>query len=129
MRIGLRPLRPAARAGSSARNEPRPDLRDDNGVDPGHRRALFLPTTGDEVLPEPVGVPSTHSRGVDLLIGTTLEEANLGFGADEFAAFDAHDALAELAATYPDAERSSNDTVSTTRPSPPRKRSRPPTRT
>jgi hypothetical protein len=45
---------------------------------PGHRRALVLPTTGDDVLPDPVGVPSTHSRGVDLLIGTTLEEANLG---------------------------------------------------
>jgi para-nitrobenzyl esterase len=86
------------------RNEPRPDLRDDNGVDSGHGRALFLPTTGDDVLPDPVGAPSTHSRGVDLLIGTTLEEANLGFGADEFAAFDAHDAVAELAATYPDAE-------------------------
>ncbi|WP_433664074.1 carboxylesterase/lipase family protein [Nocardia sp. CA-128927] len=86
------------------RNEPRPDLRDDNGIDPGHRRALFLPTTGDDVLPDPVGVPSAHSRGVDLLIGTTLEEANLGLGAEAFAAFDAHDAIAELAATYPDAE-------------------------
>ncbi|MEV6557428.1 carboxylesterase family protein [Nocardia sp. NPDC051756] len=84
------------------RHRPRPDLRDDNGVDPGHRRALFLPTTGDDVLPDPVGAPSRH--GVDLLIGTTLEEANLGLGAEQFAAFDAHDAVTELAATYPDAE-------------------------
>jgi para-nitrobenzyl esterase len=86
------------------RDEPRPDLRDDNGVDPGHRRALFLPTTGDDVLPDPIGVPSTYSHDVDLLIGTTLEEANLGLGADEFAGFDACRAVAELAATYPDAE-------------------------
>ncbi|KAA8887122.1 carboxylesterase/lipase family protein [Nocardia colli] len=84
------------------RNQPRPDLRDANGIDPGHRRALFLPTTGDDVLPDPVGVPSRH--GVDLLIGTTLEEANLGLGAEQFAAFDAQAAVAELAATYPDAE-------------------------
>lgn len=90
--------------GALLRNKPFPDLRDDKGVDPGHGRALFLPTTGDDVLPDPVGVPSTHSHGVDLLIGTTLEEANLGFGADKFAAFDTHDAVAELAATYPDAE-------------------------
>jgi para-nitrobenzyl esterase len=113
-RLGTSPTTGAFRAFSAPdllraqaallRGEPRPDLRDDNGVDPGHRRALFLPTTGDDVLPDPVGVPSTHSRGVDLLIGTTLEEANLGFGADEFAAFDAHDAVAELAATCPDAE-------------------------
>lgn len=86
------------------RNEPRPDLRDDNGVDPGHRRALFLPTTGDDVLPDPIGVPTAHSHDVDLLIGTTLEEANLGLGAEEFAGFDAHRAVTELAATYPDAE-------------------------
>lgn len=86
------------------RNGPRPDLRDEHGVDPGHRRALFLPTTGDDILPDPVGVPSTHSRGIDLLIGTTLEEANLGLGADEFANFDEHRAVAELAATYPAAE-------------------------
>ncbi|MFC9436409.1 carboxylesterase/lipase family protein [Nocardia sp. NPDC057030] len=84
------------------RNEPRPDLRDGNGVDPGHRRALFLPTTGDDVLPDPVGVASSHD--VDLLIGTTLEEANLGLGAEQFAAFEAPDAVAELAATHPDAE-------------------------
>jgi para-nitrobenzyl esterase len=113
-RLGTSPTTGAFRAFSAPdllraqaallRSEPRPDLRDDNGVDPGHGRALFLPTTGDDVLPDPVGVPSTHSRGVDLLIGTTLEEANLGFGADEFAAFDARKAVAELAATYPDAE-------------------------
>ncbi len=113
-RLGTSPTTDAFRAFSAPellraqaallRNEPHPDLRDDNGFDPGHRRALFLPTTGDDVLPDPVGVPSTHSRGVDLLIGTTLEEVNLGFGADEFAAFDARDAVAELAATYPDAE-------------------------
>jgi para-nitrobenzyl esterase len=81
-----------------------PDLRDDHGVDPGHGRALFLPTTGDDVLPEPVGVPSTHACEVDLLIGTTLEEANLGFGAEAFAAFDVPQAVAELAATCPNAE-------------------------
>ena len=86
------------------RNEPRPDLRDANGVDPGHRRALFLPTTGDDVLPDPIGVASAHSHDVALLIGTTREEANLGLGADEFAGFDAHRAITELAATYPDAE-------------------------
>ncbi|BAH52756.1 putative carboxylesterase [Rhodococcus opacus B4] len=113
-RLGISPAAGAFRAcsapdllraqGALLRHEPRPDLRDDNGVDPGHGRALFLPTTGDDVLPDPVGVPSAHARGVDLLIGTTLEEANLGFGADEFADFDADDAVAELAATYPDAE-------------------------
>jgi para-nitrobenzyl esterase len=86
------------------RTEPRPDLRDDNGVDQGHRRALFLPTTGDDVLPAPIGVPSTHSHDVALLIGTTREEANLGLGAEEFAGFDAHRAVAELAATHPGAE-------------------------
>ncbi|PXX71584.1 carboxylesterase type B [Nocardia tenerifensis] len=86
------------------RRAARPDLRDDNGIDPGHGRAPFLPTTGDDVVPDPVGVASTHSRGVDLLTGTTLEEAALGFGAEKFAAFDAHDAVAELAATYPEAE-------------------------
>ena len=86
------------------RNEPRPDLRSDDGIDPGHRRALFLPTTGDDVLPDPIGVPSIYSHDVDLLIGTTLEEANLGLGADEFAGFDAHRAVTELLATYPDAE-------------------------
>lgn len=90
--------------GALLRTEAMPDLRDDNGIDPGHRRALFLPTTGDDVLPDPVGVPSRHSRGIDLLIGTTREEANLGFGAEQFATFDAHDAIAELAATYPDAD-------------------------
>ena len=90
--------------GALLRGQSAPDLREGNGVDPGHRRALFLPTTGDDVLPDPVGAPSTHSRGIDLLIGTTLEEANLGFGAEAFAAFDAHDAVAELSATYPDAE-------------------------
>lgn len=86
------------------RSEPRPDLRNDEGVDPGHRRALFLPTTGDDVLPDPIGVPSMGSHDVDLLIGTTLEEANLGLGADEFAGFDARRAVTELVATYPDAE-------------------------
>ena len=90
--------------GSLLWTEPRPDLRDASGVDPGHRRALFLPTTGDDVLPDPVGVPSSHARGLALLIGTTAEEANLGFGAEAFAAFDARAAIAELAATYPDAE-------------------------
>jgi para-nitrobenzyl esterase len=113
-RLGTPPTADAFRAipvpdllraqGALLRGEPRPDLRDEHGVDPGHRRALFLPTTGDDVLPDPVGVPSPSARGVDLLIGTTLEEANLGFGADEFAAFDAHDAVAELGATHPGAE-------------------------
>jgi para-nitrobenzyl esterase len=65
---------------------------------------LFLPTTGDDVLPDPVGVRSAHARDIPLLIGTTLEEVNLGFGAEAFAGFAARDAVAELAATYPDAE-------------------------
>jgi para-nitrobenzyl esterase len=86
------------------RNNTRPDLRDADGVDPGHGRALFLPTTGDDILPDPVGTPSAHSDDVGLLIGTTLEEANLGLGADGFSGFDARRAVAELAATYPDAE-------------------------
>jgi para-nitrobenzyl esterase len=113
-RLGTSPTAGAFRAVSAPnllrgqaalfRSEPRPDLRDENGVDPGHGRALFLPTTGDDVLPDPVGVPSRHSRDVDLLIGTTREEAKLGFGAEAFAAFDARAAVAELAATYPDAE-------------------------
>ncbi|MFC4604413.1 carboxylesterase/lipase family protein [Rhodococcus kronopolitis] len=113
-RLGTSPTADAFRALTAAdllraqtallRIEPRPDLRDGTGVDPGHGRALFLPTTGDEVLPDPLGAASAHSLGVALLIGTTLEEANLGFGADGFADFDADDAVAELAATYPDAE-------------------------
>lgn len=113
-RLGTSPTAAAFRAVSAAnvlraqgallRAEPRLDLRDDSGVDPGHGRALFLPTTGDDVLPDPVGVPSTHARNVDLMIGTTLEEARLGFGAEAFAGFDADDAIAELAATSPDAE-------------------------
>jgi para-nitrobenzyl esterase len=112
-RLGISPTTAAFRAvpiptllraqGALLRNEP-PDLRDENGVDPGHRRALFLPTTADDVLPDPIGAPSTHSRDVALLIGTTLEEANLGFGAEEFAGFDAKDAVAELGATWPEAE-------------------------
>ncbi len=113
-RLGIAPTAEAFRAiaadhllraqAALLRNEPRPDLREDTGVDPGHRRAVFLPTTGDDVLPEPVGVPSAHSRDVELLIGTTLEEANLGFGAEAFAGFEARDAVAELAASYPDAQ-------------------------
>jgi para-nitrobenzyl esterase len=89
--------------GALLRSDP-PDLRDDLGLDPGHRRALFLPTTGDDVLPEAVGVASPHARGVELLLGTTLEEANLGFGAEAFAGFDARAAVAELAVTHPEAE-------------------------
>lgn len=80
----------------------RPDLRDEHGIDAGHGRALFLPSTGDDVLPDPAGVGAAHE--VELLIGTTLEEANLGFGAEAFARFDASAAIAELSATYPDAE-------------------------
>lgn len=86
------------------RNAPRPDLRDASGVDPGHGRALFLPTTGDDALPEAVGAQNRHSGGVPLLIGTTREEARLGFGAEAFAGFSARDAVADLAATWPDAE-------------------------
>ena len=138
-RLGTSPTADALRAFSARellraqaallRGEPRPDLRDDHGVDPGHRRALFLPTTGDDVLPDPVGVPSTRARGIDLLIGTTREEANLGLGAEEFAAFDARDAVAELAATHPDAEallrrHGLHDPGIT-----PARRSRPPTQT
>ncbi|MFZ5446513.1 MAG: carboxylesterase/lipase family protein [Myxococcota bacterium] len=86
------------------RGTPRLDLRDEHGLDPGHGRALFLPTTGDDVLPEPTGVSSSHARSVELLISTTLEEARLGFGAEAFAAFDARAAVAELAATFPHAQ-------------------------
>ena len=113
-RLGVAPSVEAFRAiatsqvvraqGALLRGETRPDLRDANGLDPGHGRAPFLPTTGDDVLPDAVGVPCTRARGLDLLIGTTLEEANLGLGAEAFATFDARDAVAELAATYPDAE-------------------------
>ncbi len=113
-RLGTSPTPDAFRAlaaphllraqGALLRGEPRLDLRDGHGVDRGHGRALFLPTTGDDVLPDPVGAPSPHTRGVELLIGTTLEEANLGFGAEAFAGFDAEHAIAELAATFPDAE-------------------------
>jgi para-nitrobenzyl esterase len=113
-RLGTAPTPAAFRAiaaptllraqGALLRTEPRPDLRDAHGVDPGHGRALFLPTTGDDVLPDAVGVSTTHSHGIDLLIGTTLEETNLGFGAEAFAGFDAQQAVAELAATWPEAE-------------------------
>lgn len=78
--------------GALLRRDARPDLRDAHGVDAGHGRALFLPTTGDDVLPA-----SASARDIPLLIGTTLEEANLGFGAEAFAKFDAAAAIAELA--------------------------------
>lgn len=86
--------------GALLRGPARPDLRDAQGVDAGHGRALFLPTTGDDVLPE----AAAASLDVELLIGTTLEEANLGFGAEAFPGLDARAAIAELATTYPHAE-------------------------
>lgn len=90
--------------GSLFRGTPRPDVRDERGLDPAHGRALFLPSTGDDVLPDAVGTPTPHAHAVDLLLGTTREEANLAFGAEQFARFDAAAAVAELATTWPDAE-------------------------
>lgn len=57
------------------------DLRDAQGFDPGFGLGRFNPVFGDDVLPEPplAALASGRGREVDLLIGTTTEEADLWF--------------------------------------------------
>jgi para-nitrobenzyl esterase len=57
------------------------DMRDSTGRDPSFGITRFLPVHGDDVLPEPVMAAFGKGAGreIDLLIGTTREEANLFF--------------------------------------------------
>jgi para-nitrobenzyl esterase len=57
------------------------DMRDRHGRDPSFGITRFMPVHGDDVLPEPmiVALGKGASREIDLLIGTTSEEANLFF--------------------------------------------------
>lgn len=55
------------------------DLRDEDGFDPGFGLGRFNPVIGDDVLPVNPLEALTQGRGadIDLLIGTTVEEANV----------------------------------------------------
>ncbi len=57
------------------------DTRDSEGRDPSFGITRFLPIHGDDVLPEPMieALANGAGREIDLLIGTTSEEANLFF--------------------------------------------------
>lgn len=57
------------------------DMRDKEGRDPAFGITRFLPVHGDDVLPEPClqALAKGAGREIDLLIGTTSEEANLFF--------------------------------------------------
>jgi para-nitrobenzyl esterase len=57
------------------------DMRDKEGRDPSFGITRFLPVHGDDVLPEPMidALRNGASENIDLLIGTTSEEANLFF--------------------------------------------------
>lgn len=57
------------------------DLRDENGREPAYGLSRFLPVHGDDVLPvQPLkAVQDGAGAGVDLLIGSNLEEMNLYF--------------------------------------------------
>jgi para-nitrobenzyl esterase len=57
------------------------DMRDNTGRDPSFGITRFLPVHGDDVLPVPMidALRNGASRDIDLLIGTTSEEANLFF--------------------------------------------------
>jgi para-nitrobenzyl esterase len=57
------------------------DMRDEKGWDPSFGITRFLPVHGDDVLPKPAieALRQGAGRGIQLLIGTTTEEANLFF--------------------------------------------------
>jgi para-nitrobenzyl esterase len=57
------------------------DMRDKAGRDPSFGITRYLPVHGDDVLPEPTmaALGKGAAREIDLLIGTTSEEANLFF--------------------------------------------------
>lgn len=57
------------------------NMRDDTGWDPSFGITRFLPVHGDDVLPTPAieALRAGAGREIDLLIGTTAEEANLFF--------------------------------------------------
>lgn len=57
------------------------DMRDREGRDPSFGITRFMPVHGDDVLPEPMieALGRGAGRQIDLLIGTTSEEANLFF--------------------------------------------------
>jgi para-nitrobenzyl esterase len=57
------------------------DMRDAQGRDPSFGITRFLPVHGDDVLPEPMiqALARGAGREIDLLIGTTSEEANIFF--------------------------------------------------
>jgi len=57
------------------------DMRDGKGWDPSFGITRFLPVHGDDVLPTPAieALRQGAGRRIDLLIGTTTEEANLFF--------------------------------------------------
>lgn len=56
-------------------------MRDSRGWDPSFGITRFLPVHGDDVLPKPAieALREGAGRDIDLLIGTTAEEANLFF--------------------------------------------------
>jgi para-nitrobenzyl esterase len=60
------------------------DMRDSQGRDPSFGITRFMPAHGDDVLPEPMIEALRRGAGgeIDLLIGTTREEANLFFVPD-----------------------------------------------
>ena len=57
------------------------DMRDAQGRDPSFGITRYLPVHGDDVLPEPMidALAKGAGREIDLLIGTTSEEANIFF--------------------------------------------------
>jgi para-nitrobenzyl esterase len=57
------------------------DMRDKTGRDPSFGITRYLPVHGDDVLPEPTieAMANGAGRHIDLLIGTTSEEANIFF--------------------------------------------------
>lgn len=57
------------------------DMRDAQGRDPSFGLTRYLPVHGDDVLPQPMieALAKGAGREIDLLIGSTAEEANLFF--------------------------------------------------
>jgi para-nitrobenzyl esterase len=57
------------------------DMRDSEGWDPSFSVSRFLPVHGDDVLPEPPteALKRGAGRGIDLMVGSNSEEANLFF--------------------------------------------------
>ena len=57
------------------------DMRDEDGRNPSYGLTCFLPIHGDDVLPVPAidAFRAGQGRGISLLVGSTLEEANIFF--------------------------------------------------